>query len=394
MSDGAAAHHPPEAPDAVITHTLRIAREQTGMQLVYLAEFRAGRQVLRQVDGDGRPFGFHVGHQTPLEASFCQRVVDGRLPRVVRDAASHPITRDLPGATRAGVRGYLAAPVRLPPDERLYGTLCCVDARPRPELDEPDEDLLEHLARLVGAHMAALEGADRRVRGRDALLAAVAHDLRTPLAAIANLAEDLQLGEVPVDEATRTLRAEAMRCRALVGGLQRGAVERARQRPPELQTVDLRDLLDQAAREAMIAHGVTLRLELELPGRPVQAPVDPDAVLRALSNLLDNAARHAPDAPVRLSICEDGSTALITVADRGPGIPPADLPRVHEAFYRSSASAGVEGTGLGLATVQAVADRHEGTLEVSSQPGEGTEVRLRMPLRPLERQGSAHTLLE
>lgn len=120
----------------------------------------------------------------------------------------------------------------------------------------------------------------------------------------------------------------------------------------------------------------------------MEAWVDANRVLRALRNLLDNALRYAPDGPVALGLEQDGSTAVITVADCGPGVPAEDLPRLHERFFRSAQAveAGTVGTGLGLSTVQAVADMHEGTLELRSEPGGGLRVALRLPLRrPAER---------
>jgi signal transduction histidine kinase len=153
----------------------------------------------------------------------------------------------------------------------------------------------------------------------------------------------------------------------------------------DLVEADLRALAQQAARTcALAADEATDRLVLDLPEAPVLARVDARRLLPALQNLVGNALKYSPGGePVTVHVREDGPTALVEVADRGIGIPADEVAHLGERFFRASTAAehDVDGTGLGLATVLAVASAHEGTLAVDSIPGEGSTFRLRLPRR-------------
>jgi two-component system sensor histidine kinase MprB len=110
-------------------------------------------------------------------------------------------------------------------------------------------------------------------------------------------------------------------------------------------------------------------LLVETDLRPCLVLVDPAAVDRAVSNLLDNALKwNAPDAPIHVTVT-DGQ---LVVSDCGPGIDPADLPHVFERFYRAPEARAMPGAGLGLAIVRGVADAHGATVGVRSGPGGST----------------------
>jgi len=109
------------------------------------------------------------------------------------------------------------------------------------------------------------------------------------------------------------------------------------------------------------------------------APVPGEKVV---SNLVANAILHnRRGGEVRVALGRDGDSALLVVADNGPGIPPADLPRVFERFYRAdTARSGANaGTGLGLAISKAIVDAHAGTIAVSAASGAGTVFTVRIP---------------
>ena len=108
------------------------------------------------------------------------------------------------------------------------------------------------------------------------------------------------------------------------------------------------------------------------------------ALERAVSNLVGNAIKWSPaGAAVEVAVLADGE---VTVRDHGPGIDPADLPRVFDRFYRSAAARELPGSGLGLAIVRRVAETHGGTVHAERGPGGGTLMRLRLPAveAPLE----------
>jgi signal transduction histidine kinase len=111
---------------------------------------------------------------------------------------------------------------------------------------------------------------------------------------------------------------------------------------------------------------------------------DADALREALTIVVANAIDYnVDDGRVDVEVKAEGDRAIVTVRDTGVGIDPADLPRVFEPFFRADPSRGRSrgGAGLGLAVARAIVTRHGGTIDCESQPGQGTTVRLRLPIR-------------
>jgi two-component system OmpR family sensor kinase len=109
---------------------------------------------------------------------------------------------------------------------------------------------------------------------------------------------------------------------------------------------------------------------------------DWDLLFLAVYNLLDNAYKFTqPGDTVEVRAFEDGALVVLEIADTGPGIPEAEVPHVWEELYRGQGARGVRGSGLGLALVRAVAERHGGRVTLRSRVGQGTVVTLRLPLQ-------------
>src|SRR4029079_15353459 len=107
---------------------------------------------------------------------------------------------------------------------------------------------------------------------------------------------------------------------------------------------------------------------------------EPGTVERALTNLLDNAAKGGPaDGTITVRL----ANGVLTVDDQGPGIDPADLPHVFERFYRSRESRSMPGSGLGLAIVHQVVERHDGTVVAGAAPSGGTRLTMSLPGQPV-----------
>ncbi len=368
----------------LVQRAIDLARRLTGMDLAYVAELAHGKQVIRATRGDTDAVHVHVGDVLDLELTYCQRVVDGRLPALVPDTAADPITSRLAVTAAAGMGAYAGVPLRLP-DGTLYGTLCCLAATPRPDLCDDDLEVLEVLGGLIGQALVAGDLPEALEAERRDIAAALAHDLRTPVMAIRFLAEDLASGAVHAHEAAEKIAAEATMTLALVDGLLDAGSRGNGRLPFAPREEDLVQLGLGAAQTANASvHADDPRVVADLPLEPLWARVDHDQVARALQNLLDNALKYSPpDRPVRLALRQDGPTAVYSVTDEGIGIEPADLGKITRRFYRAqgAVASGIGGLGFGLATVQAVADAHEGTLDVSSTPGIGSTFALRLPLR-------------
>jgi len=381
------AHIDPEADSDVIERAMRVAREFCGLELAYVSEFRDGLQWIRHHDGDTSGFSVPIDEPIPLEETYCQRVVDGRLPAVLPEMAADARTAQLPITRASGTVAYVGAPIRLP-GGTLYGTLCCLSTSDAPPLSAAHRELVQLLAGLIGDHIGRGERAHATERAQNAFLATVSHDLRTPLRAVQFVAEDLATGETTLtpERAGRIIGEEVDTVLRMVDDVLLVARQRSGAAVIERAPVDLQDLARSAARSSALAAGDDgERIRCDLPAAPLRAVVDAARVTQALRNLLDNALKYSPGGdPVVLHLERDDTTAVFAVEDRGIGVTPDDADRLVERFFRGSRARelGVDGLGLGLATVQAIAEAHEGVLSASSEPGQGAVFRLRLPLEP------------
>lgn len=219
---------------------------------------------------------------------------------------------------------------------------------------------------------------------RTALLRAVSHDLRTPLASMKASVTSLMQDDVtwsPADVRTflETIDTEADRLDRLVGELldmgriEAGAVEVA------LTPVSVDELLSGALDGA----GATPdRIRLEVPEDLPGVVVDPPLVERALANVITNALRHAPaTAPVRIEAAGVGDDVVVRVVDTGPGIAPDDRVRVLQPFQRLGDGRTDPGVGLGLAVARGFTEAVGGRLDLDDTPGGGLTVTLSLPRR-------------
>jgi PAS domain S-box-containing protein len=168
-----------------VTRLLELARGQLDMPVSFLSRLEGDRYVFTHFAGEPEQFGVKQGDAIPLSATHCQRMLDGRIGSIVSDLAEHPETRDLDVAKRLGLRAYAGVPVRLRSGE-IYGTLCAVDTRPRPELGERHVDLLGFLSDLTAeliedeVEQQAVRRVEARATGvRTLLIALEARDFYT-----------------------------------------------------------------------------------------------------------------------------------------------------------------------------------------------------------------------
>ena len=134
--------------DLPIYDMLRLIRQDLDMDVVFVAEFIDGQRVFRQVEQrPGEPI-VEEGQMHSQEDSLCQRVIEGRLPRVMHDVASLVEAHGLPSYA-SGLGAHISAPVRLR-DGHVYGTLCCFSLTPNYALGERDVRRLEMAAHIVG----------------------------------------------------------------------------------------------------------------------------------------------------------------------------------------------------------------------------------------------------
>jgi two-component system heavy metal sensor histidine kinase CusS len=214
----------------------------------------------------------------------------------------------------------------------------------------------------------------------------IAHDLRTPVNNIRGEAEVALARPRSADEYRDVIEScleEAVRLSNLIGDL----LFLARADSPltnlRRERVDVGELLGEVREyyEASAADG-GLSISTTVADEPVIAELDRALLQRAVGNLVSNALAHTPPGgAIVLGANVDSSTIRIKVSDTGIGIPAEALPKVFDRFFRvdSSRSQGAGGTGLGLAIVKSIALLHGGTVEISSEPGQGTRVTFHMP---------------
>jgi signal transduction histidine kinase len=232
------------------------------------------------------------------------------------------------------------------------------------------------------AYLRAVELAERQA----GFMAAVSHEMRTPLAAMRLLAENLESGVADRagerDDHVRLLRGECARLSTLVENVLAYTGKAQEFLPEPLDLSALLADLTEMIRPLAERHGIHLETSVEpLPESPQG---DAPALRRALLNLLDNALKHTPDGgTVR---CEIRAAApahwQIEVSDTGPGVPEAERERIFEPFYRigSELRRTTPGVGLGLALVQRTAFEHCGQVAVADSPDGGARFTLTLPL--------------
>jgi two-component system sensor histidine kinase MprB len=220
----------------------------------------------------------------------------------------------------------------------------------------------DEIGRLGASFDAMLAALDESVTAQQQLVADASHELRTPLTSLITNLDLLEDGRGVADPHAPTL------------------VRAARDQATELNDL-VTDLLDLARYGESSPHREETRLDLLVLGvidrlrhrcrvradlHACVVDVDPAAVERAVSNLIDNAVKwSAPDDPVHVTVAD----ARVTVTDSGPGISDQDLPHIFERFYRAPAARGMLGAGLGLAIVGQVAQAHHASITVHTGPG-------------------------
>ena len=215
-------------------------------------------------------------------------------------------------------------------------------------------------------------------RAKAEFIANASHELRTPLTALSGYLEMLEDEE---DERVRAEFLEDMRSQTVrLQKLARTLLDLSRLDANAVtfrkEEVDLEDLLHELRRDfGYTGRPVNVRVDEDVP--PVAT--DPTQLHRMLAILMDNALKYS-EAPVDLSLSREDGHAVISVTDRGCGIPEAEIPHIFDRFYRAQGSSRADGTGLGLALAQEIMDHLGGEIRVLSHPGTGSTFSVALPL--------------
>jgi signal transduction histidine kinase len=294
---------------------------------------------------------------------------------------------EVPGAVVVGLSGDHECP------PGLLAVIRSGETRWRPE----ERRLLAALGREID-HAARRErlrlrqvrliGELRRLDERkDAFVSTVTHELRTPLTSILGY---LELLEEEVrghahDSETEMIEAakrNVIRLGELIDDLL--ALTHSEAQRTELAPLDLGLLARDVVTDLRVASSqLGVEIRLDVPGAPVPVLADSSQMARVLTNLVSNAVKFSEGgSEVLVTVAADGKDAVLCVEDHGIGIPESEMGHLGSRFYRASNAVGlgITGTGLGLRIVQAIVENHHGSVDVRSTLGEGTTVRVRIPL--------------
>ncbi len=281
------------------------------------------------------------------------------------------------------------SPYPLPVDGGELGTIYT------PEREEPALSVRRRVLPALASLLAVAEERERLARDaleaealrrsdaiKTAIIQAVSHDLRTPLATIEAALDGLESNLLVLSDSDRedlleTIRAEHIRLKRFVENLLDISRIQASAAPPtfELWTAD--ELVSQALEGLPGAERVRVIASADLP--PVR--VDAAQVQRVLSNLIENALKFSQaDEPVHVNVNATRKELLFRVTDRGPGIPESERDRIFEPFHRLAGRGDRSGAGLGLAIARGFAEANGGRVWVESREGQGTTFAMALPV--------------
>ncbi len=296
------------------------------------------------------------------------------VDRTLRDLTFALVLVGLGGIALAVWLGLMVARAALTPVKQLTDAAEHVarthDLSRRIRADRADE-----LSRLGASFNTMLEALASSQAAQRQLVADASHELRTPLTSLRTNIEVLSSDALPPEDRQKLLRdvvAQLGELTVLVSDL----VDLARGDEPALVAEDVRlDMLVAEAVERARRRSPDKAFFTDLSPALVQGV--PARLDRAVTNLLDNAAKWSPPGGQIEVHVHDGA---LSVRDHGPGIDEADLPYVFDRFYRAAAARGLPGSGLGLAIVRQVAEWHGGTVTAERAQGGGARLRLQLPV--------------
>ena len=364
----------------------RLAARLLGVPVTFISLVDEHRDFYKSCVGFGEP----LASERQLEGgTFCHYAIASRGPLVIDDTTADPVFRAVPTVTSLGVRAYAGIPLVTDEGDAI-GSFCAIDFQPR-AWSELDVEILTELAhaamREIKMRFAledvgrALREAQDSARGREEVLAAIMHDLRTPLGVITmnvHLLESVATAEqiAPLTRMRRAVESTTRLAEDLLdmGRLDAGALE-ARPLP-----VDGRQLLEDAA--GMLSPlAARQEVTIETSGEPDLGTVRADyqLILRVFTNLVGNAVKFSPPhSKVCLSAAAEDRFLRYTVTDRGPGIPPDEVAHVFDRYWQAK-DRDARGLGLGLAIVRSIVEAHGGEVRVDSVVGEGSRFSFTIP---------------
>jgi len=283
----------------------------------------------------------------------------------------------------------LYVPLKAP--MRIRGIIALEPRNPERLMGPEQRRLLDTCASLLAISLERVHYVDvaqsttvqmESERLRHSLLAAISHDLRTPLAALVGMADTLALSRKPDDpqgEMLASIRESALRMNAQVNNLLDMARLQSGQVHLNLQWQPLEEVVGSALR-SMMGTLEPRRVQVVLPNDLPLLNIDAVLFERVLCNLLENAVKYTPvGSPIEISASSSSDSVRLCVSDEGPGLPKGREATIFEMFERGNKEGATPGVGLGLAICRAIVEAHGGTIHGETRPQGGARFTVELP---------------
>ena len=320
--------------------------------------------------------GFVASDGTPLALQVARPL--GDIQHTLADLRRILWLVSIAGVALAVAIGYLIARATIRPVERLTAAAEHVAETQEldAEIDDEGEDELARLAKTFNSMLRAL-GASRRQQTQ--LISDAGHELRTPLTSLrTNIEVLMRRPDLPAHDRAELMadvQGQLQELTTLVGDV----VELARQEEQNSEPIEVRlDSIVERAVERARRRAPAVDFDVHLTAGSIRA--QPTLLERAVLNVLDNAVKWSPPGGTVSVWLQRGECWTLDVRDEGPGISPADLPKVFDRFYRAQTARSQPGSGLGLAIVQQVVTSHGGSVTASSPREGGTAIHIELPV--------------
>ncbi|KAA3645296.1 MAG: GAF domain-containing protein [Chloroflexi bacterium] len=267
-----------------------------------------------------------------------------------------------------------------------------------PNFDKDQINLAEFIAAHVSQllshkqlveRIANLEAERRLVKLQDDFIAAVSHELNTPLGFIKGYTTTLLRDDTKWDDKTRNeflqiIDEESDRLSELIGNLLDSSRLQSGNLHMDIQEQDIRSFLGSVVNR-LRSHYEKLDITVKAPNPEERLKADTKRLNQVLDNLINNAAKYAPQSKPRIQFKANKKRLRISIEDEGPGISDEHLDSIFKRFYRvPENSTGVRGSGLGLFICEQIVQEHDGKIYAESKLGEGTTFHVEIPLLPLK----------
>jgi signal transduction histidine kinase len=370
---------------------LEVLCEITGMRFAAVARV-SDRTWTACVVKDDINFGLLPGGQLDLETTLCIESKRSNAPIVIEQASTDPRYCNHRTPQLYKIESYVSLPIILA-NGRYFGNLCAIDPAPAKVADPKILSMFTRFAALIAMQLdsemarqvdqSELRGAHADNELRDQFIAILGHDLRNPLQAVysAGVLLEKKITDPTLKGVAARIRVNVKRMSCLINDV----LDFARGRLGEGMGVRVADVEDIDAG----LNAVVREFQDGQPDRQILANIsvtrkvrcDLGRVQQVASNLIGNALKHgAPEGPVKVSAQAEESELIINVWNAGEPIPPENIDKICEPFWRHSSTGNREGLGLGLYICSQIVHAHGGTLSVTSSQESGTSFTARLPL--------------